>query len=215
MNREVAPEYLDELPADHPDAIRSRADLRLINGIMGNHRWIARQVQRHWQSGWQVMELGAGDGGLARSLIKDSVVPADCYHAIDLAPPPIDWPAGAHWCQGDVLDAAHWQGADLVIANLFLHHFHTDGLASIGQCLRQSTRCLIASEPARRRLHEAQGALLTGLADLNWVTGHDMITSIRAGFKGDELPSFLGLGEWQNVTSMTLLGAYRMTSVPS
>ena len=44
--REVEPEILDGLPAGHPDAIRSRRDLRLVNALMGNQRWILKQLHR-------------------------------------------------------------------------------------------------------------------------------------------------------------------------
>jgi hypothetical protein len=40
MLRQVLPEILDHLPADDPEAIGSRRDLRRINFLMGNKRWI-------------------------------------------------------------------------------------------------------------------------------------------------------------------------------
>jgi hypothetical protein len=50
------------------------------------------------------------------------------------------------------------------------------------------------------------------LLGINYVTREDIHTSIRAGFRGDELPELLGLDptEWQVHTSCTPLGAYRM-----
>ncbi len=211
--RIVEPEYLDELPHDHPDAVRSRGDLALINSIMGNHRWIANQVRKLWRPGWRILELGAGDGRLARSIITAGIVPANLYRAIDLGPQPVEWPHGAIWQQGNIFDSSVLKDVDIVIANLFLHHFDPDQLAILGDRIRSNARCMIASEPARRRAHELQGALLVGLADLNWITGHDMITSIRAGFHGDELAQHLGMDGWHNATSMTWHGAYRITSL--
>ena len=63
MKRDVRPELLDSLPGDDPAAIRSRRDLRLINFLMGNERWIMRQ--RH-DGG--IIELGAGSGNLTQQL---------------------------------------------------------------------------------------------------------------------------------------------------
>ena len=73
--RRVQPEILDDLPAEDPRAVRSRRDLRLINRLMGNHRWVLRHVAEH--SG-RVVELGAGDGCLARRIGADSSS-VDCW----------------------------------------------------------------------------------------------------------------------------------------
>ncbi|MFT6572490.1 MAG: 2-polyprenyl-3-methyl-5-hydroxy-6-metoxy-1,4-benzoquinol methylase, partial [Akkermansiaceae bacterium] len=63
MKREVKPELLDSLPGDDPEALRSRRDLRLINFLMGNERWIMRQ---EIEGG--MIELGAGSGYLTKQL---------------------------------------------------------------------------------------------------------------------------------------------------
>ena len=46
LKRTVIPELLDHLPADDPHAMRSRRDLRRINFLMGNERWIRRTLTR-------------------------------------------------------------------------------------------------------------------------------------------------------------------------
>jgi hypothetical protein len=46
MRRVVIPELLDHLPQDDPAAERSRADLRRINFLMGNGRWVTRTLRR-------------------------------------------------------------------------------------------------------------------------------------------------------------------------
>jgi hypothetical protein len=43
VERVVKPEILDDLPMDDPSARASRADLRRINFLMGNERWILKQ----------------------------------------------------------------------------------------------------------------------------------------------------------------------------
>ncbi|MCU0753184.1 MAG: hypothetical protein MUC40_09220 [Akkermansiaceae bacterium] len=45
-SRIVEPEILDHLPHDDPAARRSRLDLRRINFLMGNERWILRVLGR-------------------------------------------------------------------------------------------------------------------------------------------------------------------------
>jgi len=65
--RVVVPELLDSLPPDDPEAIRSRADLRLINRLMGNYRWFEKVLRSSSMIGpkARIVELGAGDGTLA------------------------------------------------------------------------------------------------------------------------------------------------------
>ncbi|MEO1844804.1 MAG: hypothetical protein ABGZ37_11065, partial [Akkermansiaceae bacterium] len=64
VGRVVQPELLDELPFDDPDALRSRRDLRFINGVMGNFRWMRRRLAGRAEG--RVIELGAGDGAFLR-----------------------------------------------------------------------------------------------------------------------------------------------------
>lgn len=211
MNRVVEPELLDHLPADDPAAIRSREELLLINHLMGNQSWLLAEVKRVLRPGERILELGAGDGSLARELIASGIGEPRQIMALDLGPAPSNWPEGAQWLQRDVLYDVPWPEADVIIANLFLHHFEAEALRRIGERAARA-RCIIASEPARRSLHLWQGRLLSYLADLSEVTRHDMLVSIRAGFLHAELPEALGLRGFRCATSSTFLGAYRMTA---
>ncbi len=211
MLRALEPEILDHLDAVHPDAVRSRRELSFINAIMGNHRWMLRMLREQLGETGAVLELGSGDGAFARSLIDGGVCSAERVHAIDFMPPPVGWPDDAKWICGSIFDE-EWPAADVVIANLFLHHFSTEQLREIGDRTRRS-RVVIACEPARRSLHIVQGAMLASLAGFNHVTRHDMRVSIRAGFLSTELPDFLGLAGWNCSVSTTLLGAYRLVAL--
>lgn len=208
MERCVEPEILDSLPANDREAIRSRRDLRWINAIMGNHRWIARRVRSLIRPGWRVLELGAGDGGLGRRLIASSAIDPRDLCAVDLAPRPDDWPSEPGWKQQNIF-AEPLPPAELVVANLFLHHFKAPDLVKLGRQLPKECRFLICSEPARRELHLWQGRLLN-LLPLSPVTRHDMLVSIRAGFLHGELPDSLGLDGWKTAVSNTFFGAYRL-----
>jgi hypothetical protein len=70
MRRVVAPELLDALPPGDPRAVRSRADLRRLNFVMGLAGILARACRRHLEDKLirsrplRVAELGAGDGTL-------------------------------------------------------------------------------------------------------------------------------------------------------
>lgn len=205
MKRTVQPEILDSLPSDAPEAIWSRRDLRMINRLMGNYRWLSRQIV----SSTTVIELGAGDGAITshRALLGKTTV-----HGVDLAPRPTSWPEDWSWTQGDLFRCWPQVGeGSTVIANLFLHHFEEAELRQIGSRVESSgARRLLACEPARFFRHQVQGALLPILG-INAVTRHDLHVSIRAGFRRGELGAFLGLDphRWIIRERITFLGALR------
>jgi hypothetical protein len=210
--RRVQPELLDALPPQHPDALHSRRDLRWINFFMGNHRWLCRQIATHAPADATVLELGAGDGQLLHQALRRGLVQPHQWHALDLVPPPLDWPAAAHWWQQDVLKGT-LPPAQVVIANLFLHHFEPPALAQLAAALPDSAQWLFFSEPERHPLHVWQGHLLHALIRLNPVTRHDLRVSIEAGFRRRELIIALGLDDptrWRCHSSRSVFGAHRL-----
>src|SRR5690606_29487214 len=135
----------------------------------------------------RILEIGAGGGELWRAF--DEGIGRRCeiqYDAIDLCPPPPDWPSRSVWWQQDLLCFDRYGQYDLVVCNLILHHFQDSQLAELGQRLADGPRLLLACEPARRSFHQLQIALL-GLCGLGYVTRHDAKVSIAAGFLGQEL----------------------------
>jgi hypothetical protein len=207
-NRIVLPELLDTFPDDHPDAIRSRQDLQVVNHVMGNHRWIMHVLRHHYQPGWRITEIGAGDGALSLRLLKDGLCAPQDLHAFDLARRPAHWPSEAAWTQGDVLEQP-LPDSEILIANLLLHQFTDDQLALLGSHLSPRTRLFIAAEPARSPIHSFLGRLLCTVAQFHPVTRYDMQISIRAGFRGQELGHALRLGpDWECASSTGIKGAY-------
>lgn len=211
--RTVVPEILDSLPSDDPRAVRCRIDLHRINLAMGNYRWIASKLQAGARSDtrdW--MELGAGDGHLAK-ILPDAFIQTIRVGAADFAPRPECWPANWEWNQGDlfeVLDSRSGEKDTGIIASLFLHHFEEADLAKMGAAFEDSFSRIIISEPARFSCFEWLARPFFPL--VNHVTRHDMIVSIQAGFRKGELPRLLGLNPetWEWTEVVTLLGAYRL-----
>ncbi|WP_156345079.1 hypothetical protein [Verrucomicrobium spinosum] len=103
--------------------------------------------------------------------------------------------------------------ADIVVANLILHHFQDDQLAILGRRLHRA-RLLIVSEPARHSIHLWKGRLLNAVLGFNHVTMFDMARSIQAGFRVGELPKLLHLDQtiWTVRESTSQLGAYRLVA---
>jgi len=201
MKRVVVDEILDGLAPEDPEAVRSRADLRRINFLMGNERWVVRQVAAQRECAADgVVELGAGTGALLRKLAAYGP-----SMGVDLVPRPAGLPGGVGWWQGDAL-AGDFRGGVLV-ANLFLHHFDEGGLRRLGGVVSRF-RVLLAVEPWRSRLALGLGAMMNPL--VGRVTRHDMAASIRAGFVPGELGEALGLEGWKFEESISRRGAVRI-----
>jgi len=195
---------------------QARRDLSIINALMGNHRWILRRLPHRLRSNDHILEIGSGDGALARRIdrLRGSVPP---FHqaALDQATAPANLPEPCTWHQADVFDRLFLiENCDLLVANLFLHHFKPDQLATIGRSVDRGPRVILACEPVRRRLHIAQLYALRTMR-VHPVTRHDARVSIEAGFRGAELPYLLNLDPafWQTTLIETFFGAYRMLAV--
>lgn len=204
MKRVLEPEIIDEIEADHPWAIRSRRDLRMINFLMGNERWIRRCVRRFPAAAEQgIVELGAGGGRLLSSLAR--LGPATGF---DLVSRPPGLARQAHWVEGDVHQRLDELRGGVLVASLFLHHLDEHQLAELGRRAREF-RVLVFAEP-----HRSEDALWMGERILPLVgeaTRHDMLVSIRAGFREGELPVWLGLGDnWRVREQSQWRGGHRM-----
>ena len=206
-HRVVIPEILDHLPADDPEAARSRRDLRRINFLMGNERWIRRVVRKFPDAaGRGIVEIGAGDGALCGRLALD--FPDAPVSAYDLAPPP---PAAGRiiWHQGDLFEMPPPPPGGVLVANLFLHHFEPPALELLGKWMAGS-EVLVFNEPDRALLPHGLGRLIDPF--INRVTRHDMHVSIDAGFRKGELTDALSLfgGTWRIRETSTWRGSRRV-----
>jgi 2-polyprenyl-3-methyl-5-hydroxy-6-metoxy-1,4-benzoquinol methylase len=211
MQRRLSPELLDSLGPDDPEASHSRRDLRVINLLMGNHRWFARVLTGVLRRDERILEIGAGSGELCRLLTRRGMA----TDGLDQMPRPSEWPEGRAWYRADLRDFEGYKDHGAVLANLILHHFSDAELVQLGQKLRRGPRLILACEPARRQRSQALFAAISPIFGANRVTRHDAHVSIAAGFLADELPRILGLdhGQWNVSCEVTLAGAYRMAAV--
>jgi hypothetical protein len=87
---------------------------------------------------------------------------------------------------------------DLIVANLFLHHFESAQLTLILQAIAKSSRRFFACEPRRDWLALA-GSHMVRAIGANHVTREDSVLSVHAGFNGDELTNLWPKhdGTWQ------------------
>lgn len=210
--RVIEPEWLDELPPADPRAERSRRDLVRVNALMGNARIVSGELRR-LEGIRSIAEIGAGDGlFLARALrgvrpAADRRLALVDRHPV-VSPATLARFAAMGWQpQATTADVFDWladpatPAFDVVVANLFLHHFEAARLAQLLELVSRRAAVFIACEP-RRSAFAAAGARLLGVVGCSEVTRHDAVTSVRAGFTGRELAALWPAGgRWRCVES--------------
>lgn len=188
QQRQLQPEILDSLSPDDPAAIRSRADLRRINAFMGNKRWLKKQIDtisRDSDQPIHLIEIGSGDGSFLSIFANQNDF---SLLGVDLVPKPNNLAKKIDWLSGDLFEISSFPfkkgHTNIVVCNLILHHFTDQQLALLGEILADADH-ILAVEPLRTRLP----LILARLAFpfVNHVTRHDMIASIKAGFRNGEL----------------------------
>jgi hypothetical protein len=201
--RALEPEWLDALEPEDPRAIRSRRDLRVINGWMRQPAIMARVLARSCaparscasEGPRRLIDLGSGDGTfllrVARRLRwrrvtallvdqRDSVTPATRAAFAALG-----WRAESLAADArEVL--AQGVPVDVITANLFLHHLATEDLRALFADAARSTALFVACEPRRNAFSYAASRMVWALG-CNHVSRHDAAVSVRAGFTDREL----------------------------
>jgi hypothetical protein len=212
VKRVVQPELLDTLPPDEPRAIRSRRDLRRVNAWMRNHAIMARALESaaNGHAPRRILDLGAGDGEFllrvarrlssswknveATLLDRRTLMKSQTFTAL----------AGLGWhaemVGGDVFEwvrSPSTRPAEVVIANLFLHHFSDARLAELLRGIDGRVRLFVAVEPRRGGWPLLCSRMLWAIG-CSGVTRYDAVASVRAGFARSELSAFWPAGrDWQ------------------
>lgn len=211
LSRTVSREVLDDLAEDDPRAMRSRRDLQRIHVVMRTRAIVSRALQdmtvlRRSKGPLRILELGAGDGTLMLEVAQALKSTRARVHITLLDAQPLITPdtiaryAALGWtataCVRDVFDwANHPTGVgrrnpharwDIIVANLFLHHFEGPQLSGLLRTIANRSDRFLACEPRRAWL--ALGAShLIGALGTNAVTRNDAVLSVHAGFRGSEL----------------------------
>ena len=200
--RRVRPELMDNLPPTDLRAIRSRTDLQRLNWLMSHASHIQRAAAAipasSGRSGLRIVELGAGDGTLMLAVARRLAPIWPRAHVIlvdrsdSVAPQTLAGFSSLGWeAQPLTRDVFEWLPepalpVDLMVANLFLHHFEDAQLTSLFARLIAGALLFVACEPRRGAVARA-GCGLLRLLGCNEVTRHDAVISVQAGFRGREL----------------------------
>jgi SAM-dependent methyltransferase len=196
--RQLEPEWLDELPAEAPEAVHSRRDLRLVNALMGNAGCLADTAgEMGLAPPRTLIELACGDGQLLVRLLNRTGWKPQTILLVDRQPVVTeatrrDLKASGQEVEIMAADVFDWlaagstPSADLIVTNLFLHHFTDDRLRDLLGLIAAKGEAFIACEP-RRSGFALFNTRLLGLIGCNHVTRHDAAISVRAGFRGKEI----------------------------
>ncbi len=201
LPRRVEAELLDDLAAGDPTAQRSRDDLRRLHRAMGTLAIAVRALDVATRNAppRNILELGAGDGSMMLRLAQRRAanwpgVKVTLLDRLDLVEPAtLSGIRDAGWAvdvvAADVfewlarLDIAHW---DVILANLFMHHFSPAALDRLLTMIAARSRVFFCCEP-RRSLLPLAASHLVGLLGAGPVTRVDAVLSVHAGFTGQEL----------------------------
>jgi hypothetical protein len=198
--RQVLREWLDELPADDPRALRSRRDLARVNAWMLQPAIMARMLRSHSPvTPRSILDLGSGDGKfmlriaskLAPGWRNVTVILLDRQSIA--SQDTLDSFAALGWNVRTVtadlfdgLEQAEISDIDIVTANLFLHHLTQQQLSRLFARTALLTPMFAACEPRRGPL-ALLGSRLLWVIGCNDVTRHDAVVSVKAGFRESEL----------------------------
>ena len=199
LQRRIDPEWLDQLPASDPLAIRSRRDLKRINALLSHTGMMRRGLMRYPGKPRTLVDLGAGDGtfmlGLARQLASRwqdvSVILLDRQDIVSAATreafTKLGWKIETVTADlFDFLEAAPPRKFDVMTANLFLHHLTEEQLARLFASVAQRAQLFMACDP-RRTAWVRETSRMLWVLGCNDVSVHDAVVSARAGFHGKEL----------------------------
>lgn len=200
MPRKVEPEALDSLGADDPAAQRSRRDLRRLHVAMRTLSIMTHAIGAESSlSALRILELGAGDGSLALRLARRHARhwPRVSWTLLDRQPTVAESTLHGLRAVGwqptvVVADVFDWlsidqqRSWDIVVANLFVHHFEGDALARLLRTVSEVTPLFFCCEP-RRATTALIASHLVGLIGAGAVTREDAVLSVHAGFRNREL----------------------------
>jgi len=173
------------------EALRSLADLRLVNGWLGGGRGLLRVV-RSMLAGVpapRLLDVGCGSADLPHLIVKRSAVPVLAV-GVDIKLLHLRQARrGLERVCADVRQLPFLpESFDVVTASLFLHHFDSSEIAGVLRALfGLARRALVVSDLQRASVPYLFGRAFFPLLFRTPVSVSDGLLSIRRGFTAGEL----------------------------
>jgi SAM-dependent methyltransferase len=186
--RAIEPEQLDE-GVPEAEALRSLADLRLVNRWLGNRGHLLRAVAAYLPPGGRLLDVGCGSGDVPAFLLARLPGP---LLAVGVDVKTLHLRAAPRSVRRVVADVRRLpfpdRAFDVVTASLFLHHFDEADLPEVLAGLhRLARRALVVSDLHRARVPYLFGRAAFPLLFRSRVSVEDGLLSIRRGFRAEEL----------------------------
>jgi hypothetical protein len=210
--RRLTPEILDSLPFSDPSALASRRDLQRLHTLLGQTRLWLRWFQKRYpdRPPASLVDLGCGDGHLLTTLLPQAFPNGGHGSRLFFVDRQPSIPDSAlellrrqNWLPSVIpSDLQEWirsaTPTELILTNLFLHHFHDSELRVFFKKISTLTPMFAAAEPLRA-LAGTIGSRLLKFLGCHSVTLHDARVSVQAGFRDHELS-----GLWSDRSNWSL-----------
>ena len=181
--RKIVPELLDSAsPAEIATNLR---DLQRINRYFGGRQTLRSVLRPLQRPGLTILDVGAASADHAASLPNARVV------SLDRSEAHLHHGHGARVAADAFALPFAPRSFDLVMANLFLHHFENDAIVSLLQSFAAVARLgVVINDLERSRLAWSFLPLTAPLLRWSPITLHDGPVSVAAGFRPTELAEF-------------------------
>jgi SAM-dependent methyltransferase len=187
-------EELLDAGVPEPEALKSLADLRFVNRVLGNFGTLRRTV-RELIAGTSrplLLDVGCGSADVPARLAAE--LPGLRATGVDLKP--LHLRGAAAGVRRVVADARALPFAaksfDVVTASLFLHHFDApEAVVVVRELLRLCRVAVVVNDLRRALVPYAFGSATFRLLFRSSVSVDDGLLSIRKGFTADELKGLI------------------------
>jgi Methyltransferase domain len=210
--RKIQPELLDHCTQELARA--NLADLVRINRNFGGHSTLRRLLSKVAVRGesFSLLDIGAASGdsaGLIREAYPRAVVTSVDYSAVNLSGAPHPK------VQADAFTLPFAPNSvDFVLSSLFLHHFTDDKVRELLRgfsCIAK--RAVLIADLERRWLPYMFLPVTKPIFRWSFITVHDGLRSVRAGFRARELRTLAMEAGLDSAEVATYRPAFRVTLV--
>jgi len=178
--RKIVPELLDSASPD--DVTANLADLQRINRFFGGRQTLRAVLRPLARPGLTILDIGAASADHASALPNARVV------SLDLSESHLRRGHGPRVAADAFALPFPPRSFDLVMANLFLHHFENEAIVRLLQSFAALARLgIVVNDLERSRLAWSFLPLTAPLLRWNPITLHDGPVSVAAGFRPAEL----------------------------